>query len=37
MTREDMLSALAFGDFKAHKDKTDALIKEGKLPSYSAN
>jgi hypothetical protein len=37
MTRDDMLSALAFGDFKAHQEKTTALIKEGKLPSYIRN
>ncbi|MFM8431949.1 MAG: hypothetical protein ACKOA1_04050, partial [Bacteroidota bacterium] len=37
MTRDDMLSALAFGDFNAHKQKTDDLIKEGKLPRYSRN
>lgn len=37
MTREEMLSALCFGDFKAHKEKTQLLIKEGKLPSYHKN
>lgn len=37
MSREDMLSALAFGDFPAHKQKTDDLIREGKLPRYSSN
>ena len=37
MTREDMLSALCFGDFKAHKEKTQLLIKEGKLPNYHKN
>ncbi|MEY4594312.1 MAG: hypothetical protein RIQ47_722 [Bacteroidota bacterium] len=37
MSREDMLSALAFGDYNAHVEKTMTLIKEGKLPRYSAN
>jgi hypothetical protein len=37
MTREDMLSALAFGDFEAHKQKTSDLIKEGKLPRFASN
>jgi len=34
MTREDILSALCFGDFKEHKKKVEALVKEGKLPKY---
>ena len=34
MTRDEMLSALCFGDYKEHKRKTDGLIKEGKLPKY---
>ena len=37
MTREEMLSALCFGDYVAHKEKTDQLVKEGKLPGYSTN
>jgi hypothetical protein len=37
MTREEMLSALCFGDFEAHKKKTQEMIKEGKLPSYTKN
>jgi len=37
MSRDEMLSALAFGDFQAHKEKTSDLIKEGKLPSYARN
>ena len=37
MTRDEMLSALCFGDFTAHKEKTDTLIAEGKLPSYTIN
>ena len=37
MSREDVLSALCFGDFEAHKKKTQEMIKEGKLPSYRKN
>ena len=37
MSREDMLSALCFGDYQAHKDKTEQLVLEGKLPVYRAN
>ncbi len=37
MSREEMLSALCFGDYQAHKDKTDQLVLEGKLPVYRAN
>ncbi len=37
MTRDEMLSALCFGDFTAHKEKTETLIAEGKLPSYTIN
>jgi hypothetical protein len=37
MTRDEMLSALCFGDYAAHKEKTDQLVKEGKLPGYSTN
>jgi hypothetical protein len=36
MSREDMLSALCFGDYEAHKKKTEQLVSEGKLPNYSA-
>ncbi|MEI6817335.1 MAG: hypothetical protein WCL14_12050 [Bacteroidota bacterium] len=35
MTREDMLSALCFGNFEQHKLKIDKLIQEGKIPAYS--
>ena len=35
MSREDLLDALCFGDFIAHKEKVERLIKEGKLPVYS--
>ena len=37
MTRDEMLSALAFGDFDAHKEKTSQLIKEGKVPAFPKN
>jgi hypothetical protein len=37
MTREEMLSALCFGDYEAHKKKTELLVSEGKIPSYSTN
>ncbi len=37
MSRQQMLSALCFGDFDAHKEKVNLLIKEGKLPAYSKN
>lgn len=35
MSREDMLDALCFGNFKEHKAKVDQLIAEGKIPAYS--
>lgn len=35
LSREDLLDALCFGNFKAHKRKVMAMIKEGKLPPYS--
>ena len=35
MTRDEMLSALCFGDFPEHKKKVDILIKEGKVPKFS--
>ncbi len=37
MSREDMLSALCFGDYEAHKAKTEQLVLEGKVPSYRSN
>jgi hypothetical protein len=37
MSREEMLSALCFGDFDAHKKKTEQAVLEGKLPTYRAN
>ena len=35
MTRDDMLSALCFGNFEQHKVKIEKLIQEGKIPAYS--
>jgi hypothetical protein len=35
MSRDEMLSALCFGNFEAHKMKCDQLIKEGKIPAFS--
>ena len=37
MTRDEMLSALCFGNFEEHKKKTSELIKEGKIPDYRKN
>lgn len=37
MSRQELLSALCFGDFDAHKKKTRQLIAEGKLPDYRNN
>ena len=37
MTRDEMLSALCFGDYEAHKQKTQQLVLEGKLPNYRSN
>ena len=37
LTREELLDCLCFGNFRAHKEKVDSLIAEGKLPAYSNN
>ena len=37
MSKEELLDALCFGNFEEHKQKSLALIKEGKLPAYSGN
>ncbi|MBL0105135.1 MAG: hypothetical protein IPP51_16015 [Bacteroidetes bacterium] len=37
MSRDEMLSALCFGDYLAHKEKTQQMVKEGKIPSYASN
>jgi hypothetical protein len=33
-TREDLLDALCFGDFEEHCLKTEALIRQGKVPAF---
>ena len=37
MSRDEVLSALCFGDYEAHKVKTQQMITEGKLPAYGKN
>ncbi len=37
MTRQDMLDALAFGNFEEHKRKSLQLMKEGKIPAFKMN
>jgi len=37
MNRGQMLSALCFGDFEAHKQKCEQMVKDGKIPAYSKN
>jgi hypothetical protein len=37
MTKPEILDALCFGNFEEHKQKSLALIKEGKLPAYCEN
>lgn len=32
MTRDEMLDAVCFGDFEAHKEKCDRWVKEGRIP-----
>jgi len=34
MSREDMLNAICFGNYQAHKEKVEKLIDEGKLPAF---
>jgi hypothetical protein len=36
MTREDMLDALCFGNFEEHKAKCELMVKEGKIPAFTA-
>lgn len=36
LTREDLLDALCFGNFKAHQEKVENLIAEGKVPAYKS-
>lgn len=37
MSRQEMLDALAFGNFDAHKKKCAELLSEGKIPPLSLN
>lgn len=37
MTRQEMLDALAFGNFEEHKKKSAQLMKEGKIPPFKLN
>ena len=37
MNKKDMLAALCFGNFEEHKQKTEKLIKEGKIPAYKSS
>lgn len=37
MSRTEMLDALAFGNFEAHKKKSIQLMEEGKIPPFKLN
>jgi hypothetical protein len=37
MERNEMLSAICFGDFEEHRSKVMQWVKEGKIPAYSEN
>jgi hypothetical protein len=37
MTRQEMLDALAFGNFEEHKKKSVQMMKEGKIPAFKMN
>jgi hypothetical protein len=37
MSREEMLDALAFGNFEEHKKKSIQLMHEGKVPPFELN
>jgi hypothetical protein len=37
MSREEMLDALAFGNFEEHKKKSLQLMKDGKIPPFKMN
>ena len=37
MTRNEMLDALAFGNFEEHKKKSLQLMKDGKIPPFKLN
>ena len=36
MQRDEILDALCFGNFEAHKLKCERLIRDGKIPEYSS-
>jgi hypothetical protein len=37
MTKTELLDALCFGNFNEHMQKSQQMIREGKLPAYNAN
>jgi hypothetical protein len=37
MSRQDMLDALAFGNFEEHKRKSIQLMQDGKIPPFELN
>ncbi len=37
MSRQDMLDALAFGNFEEHKKKSLQMMKDGKIPPFKMN
>ena len=37
MSRQEMLDALAFGNFEEHKKKALQLMKDGKIPPFKMN
>ena len=37
MSRQEMLDALAFGNFEEHKRKSIQMMKEGKIPPFKLN
>lgn len=37
MSRQEMLDALAFGNFEEHKRKSVQMMKEGKIPPFKLN
>jgi hypothetical protein len=37
MSRQDMLDALAFGNFEEHKKKSVQMMKDGKIPPFKMN
>lgn len=37
ITRDEMLDALCFGDFNEHKQKTEQMIRSGKVPAFKGS